>query len=113
MNETSIASSQEPRSAGRFHPLVRVALFAGLLVAIAAISLLFTRSYPAGLHDLVVGVNRWTYRVVAYVALMTDVYPPFRLDQGGTEPVTGATEPAAVGQPVSADVPATGTTSEQ
>ncbi len=35
MNETSIASSQEPRSAGRFHPLVRVALFAGLLVAIA------------------------------------------------------------------------------
>ena len=85
----------------------------GLLVAIAAISLLFTRRYPAGLHDLVVGVNRWTYRVVAYVALMTDVYPPFRLDQGGTEPVTGATEPAAVGQPVSADVPATGTTSEQ
>ena len=32
------------------------------------------------------GLNRWCYRVLAYVALMRDEYPPFRLDTGGTDP---------------------------
>lgn len=57
-----------------------------LLVLFAAIALLFTARYPKGLHDLVVGLDRWVIRVVAYAALMTDSYPPFRLDQGGEEP---------------------------
>src|SRR6266508_4443815 len=62
-----------------------------LLVLFAAIALLFTTRYPRGIFDLVVGLNRWVFRVVAYAALMTDVYPPFRLDQGGLE--SGASAP--------------------
>lgn len=58
----------------------------GVLVAIAAIVLAVTGRYPAGLYDLILGVNRWVYRVIVYVALMTDDYPPFHLDQGGSEP---------------------------
>ncbi len=56
-----------------------------LLVLFAAIALLFTTRYPRGIFDLVMGLNRWVFRIVGYAALMTDVYPPFRLDQGGPE----------------------------
>ena len=58
----------------------------GLLVCFAGIALLFTGRYLRGLFDVVMGFDRWVYRVGAYVALMTDRYPPFRLDQGGHEP---------------------------
>ncbi|HET9674780.1 MAG TPA: DUF4389 domain-containing protein [Gaiellaceae bacterium] len=64
-----------------------------LLVFFAAIALLFTTRYPRGLFDFVMGLNRWVLRVVGYAALMTDAYPPFRLDQGGEEPVVVAAEP--------------------
>jgi hypothetical protein len=58
----------------------------GILVLIAAVTLLFTNRYPEPLFNLIVGLNRWAFRVFAYAALMTDDYPPFRLDQGGSEP---------------------------
>jgi len=57
----------------------------GLLVLFAGITLLVVGRYPAGLYDFVVGMNRWVVRVIAYAALMTDAYPPFRLDQGGAD----------------------------
>jgi len=60
-----------------------------LMVLLALIAVLFTGTYPKPFYDMVMGFNRWRYRVMAYVLLMTDAYPPFRLDQGPREPGRG------------------------
>jgi hypothetical protein len=65
------------------------------VVLIAAVGLLFTGRYLPGLYDFALGMNRWVIRVGAYAGLMTDAYPPFRLDQGGTEPTAPGGAPAA------------------
>ena len=57
----------------------------GILVLFAGVALLFTTRYPRGIFDFVLGLDRWVARVGAYVFLMRDEYPPFRLDQGGAE----------------------------
>lgn len=71
-----------------------------LLVLIAAIVPLFTGRYPKPLYDFVLGIDRWALRVAAYTGLMTDHYPPFRLDQGGTDPATVPIPPSPSGPPV-------------
>jgi hypothetical protein len=52
-----------------------------VLVLIAAVALLFTGRYLRDIFRLVVGINRWVFRVIAYAALMRDEYPPFRLER--------------------------------
>lgn len=63
----------------------------GICATVAGIVLLIRRTYLKGLFDFIVGMNRWVYRVIAYVALMTDEYPPFHFDGGPSEP--SAAEP--------------------
>jgi len=67
-----------------------------LLVLVAGILLLSTQRYNRDIFNLVMGFNRWSFRVIAYVALMRDEYPPFRLDPGETEPEPGTTTAAPV-----------------
>ncbi len=51
-----------------------------LLAIFGAVGQLFNGRYPADIYQLVLGFNRWTLRVAAYASLMTDEYPPFRLE---------------------------------
>jgi len=62
----------------------------GVLVLISGVVLLFTGRLPQAIFDFVLGMDRWVFRVVVYTSLMTDRYPPFRLDQGSREPPAGA-----------------------
>jgi hypothetical protein len=64
------------------HLIVLAFLFiaAAVVVLIAIFAVLFTGKWPAGMRDFVLGVSRWSLRVQAYFALLTDVYPPFSLD---------------------------------
>lgn len=65
----------------------------GVLAVVAGISLLFRQNYPESVFDFIMGMERWTFRVMTYVSLMTDHYPPFRLDAGPND----ASEPDPLG----------------
>ncbi len=65
------------------HVVLLVFLWFAALVAVvvAWFAILFTGRYPRGLFDFVLGVFRWTNRVVGYAfILVTDQYPPFQLN---------------------------------
>jgi uncharacterized protein DUF4389 len=83
-----------PVELNRFLPLVKwllaiphyiVLLFldigALVVVIVAWFAILFTGRYPRGMFTFVEGVIRWHNRVLAYAyILVTDRYPPFRLE---------------------------------
>lgn len=60
--------------------LALLGIAACVAVLIGFFAVLFTGRWPTGLRDFLIGVFRWSIRVEAYVALLTDEYPPFSLD---------------------------------
>jgi hypothetical protein len=64
------------------HLIVLGILGIGVFVVwiVAFFAVLFTGAWPAGMRRFVVGYERWTMRVNAYLYFLTDTYPPFALD---------------------------------
>ncbi|MFL5758310.1 MAG: DUF4389 domain-containing protein [Thermomicrobiales bacterium] len=58
-----------------------------VITLIAFFAILITGRYPRSMFDFQVGFYRWSYRVTAYVGLMTDAYPPFNF--GEPPPASG------------------------
>ena len=56
-----------------------LALVAMIVLIIAQFAILFTGSFPEGMHKFMIGVGRWSTRVSAYAYALTDKYPPFSL----------------------------------
>ena len=50
-----------------------------VLAIIAGVALLFSGRYPQDIFQLLMGTSRWGMRVLGYVGLWYDEYPPFRL----------------------------------
>jgi hypothetical protein len=57
-----------------------LAIGAIFVVFWAFFAVLFTGAYPQGARDYLVGLQRWTLRVQAYVGFLRDEYPPFSME---------------------------------
>jgi hypothetical protein len=63
-------------------------MVASLLYFLATFAILFTRRYPKGMHDFVVGYLRWSVCVTGYTSHLYDKYPPFTTDPQGEYPLS-------------------------
>jgi hypothetical protein len=58
-------------------------LAAGVVVFIAWFAIVFTGRYPTAMYDFVAGYTRFSMRLLGYMYLVTDEFPPF---DGGEHP---------------------------
>jgi hypothetical protein len=109
-----------PPEVNRWMPLVKwflaiphyvVLIFLGIgavfVVIVGFFAVLFTGKWPEGLRSFLIGTQRWSTRVGAYVWFLRDEYPPFSLQDGGPAGPGGAMDRPSAGQ---APPPPPGTT---
>jgi uncharacterized protein DUF4389 len=95
-----------PQQLNRWMPLVKwllaiphyiVLIFLGIAVVfvvfISFFAVLFTGKWPESFRSFVIGTQRWSLRVGAYVLFLRDEYPPFNFDEGGPARVAGSGRP--------------------
>ncbi len=71
--------------------LLLLGLVSAVIWVIAVVMILVQESYPAGMYSYQAGIMRWLARLLGYHSSLTDVYPPFSLDSGPSEPAPEAT----------------------
>ncbi|HYU57778.1 MAG TPA: DUF4389 domain-containing protein [Actinomycetota bacterium] len=93
-NDPASVTVDYPEELNRWLPLVKwwllaiphyIVLFflylgAFFVGVVAFFAVLFTGRYPEGMRSYLVGVNRWSLRVLSYAGLLRDEYPPFSLN---------------------------------
>ena len=70
-----------------FFVLFFIAIGAFFVGIYAFFAVLFTGRYPRGAFDYMVGTFRWVHRVLVYMHLMVDPYPPFSMADDPNYPV--------------------------
>lgn len=60
--------------------IVSLLVFVAMVVLfIAQFAILFTGTFPEGMHRFIIGVGRWSTRINVYAFALTDKYPPFSM----------------------------------
>jgi hypothetical protein len=66
--------------------LAVLALLGSIVWVIAVVLVLVTENYPDGLWRFLLGLVRWEAWLLAYLASLTDEYPPFTLETDTASP---------------------------